>query len=183
MDDSHAIRRLKRGEVGALETLVLRYQEKAIRTAFLITQDEPLAQDVVQETFIQMYRHIGQFDEACAFEPYFLRSVVNACLNALKTSAKQISLDDDLSQVESLLSQAASAETEVEGRQFRAEILSALSRLKPRQRVVVVQRYYLEMSEKEMSAALDIPAGTVKWLLNGARTKLRALLGPGRRAK
>jgi RNA polymerase sigma-70 factor (ECF subfamily) len=171
MDDSQAIRRLKRGEVGALETLVLRYQEKAIRTAFLITHDEPLAHDVVQEAYLR------------PFEPYFLRSVVNASLNAVKATAKQISLDDDLSQVEYLLSQAASAETEVESRQFREEILSALSMLHPRQRAVVIQRYYLEMSEKETSAALNIPAGTVKWLLNEARTKLRRLLGSERRVK
>jgi RNA polymerase sigma-70 factor, ECF subfamily len=183
MDDSQAIRRLKHGEVGALETLVLRYQEKAIRTAFLITHDEALAHDIVQEAFLQMYRRIGQFDETRPFEPYFLRSVVNASLNAVKATAKQISLDDDLSQVEYLLSQAASAETEVESRQFRAEILSALSMLHPRQRAVVIQRYYLEMSEKETSAALNIPVGTVKWLLNEARTKLRGLLGSERRAK
>jgi RNA polymerase sigma factor (sigma-70 family) len=101
----------------------------------------------------------------------------------VKATAKQISLDDDLSQVEYLLSQAASAETEVESRQFREEILSALSMLHPRQRAVVIQRYYLEMSEKETSAALNIPAGTVKWLLNEARTKLRVLLGSERRVK
>jgi RNA polymerase sigma-70 factor (ECF subfamily) len=55
--------------------------------------------------------------------------------------------------------------------------------LHPRQRAVVIQRYYLEMSEKETSAALNIPAGTVKWLLNEARTKLRGLLGSERRVK
>jgi RNA polymerase sigma factor (sigma-70 family) len=104
MDDSQTIRRLKRGEVGALETLVLRYQEKAIRTVFLITHDEPLAHDIVQEAFLQVFRRIGQFDETRPFEPYFLRSVVNASLNAVKATAKQISLDDNLSQVESLLS-------------------------------------------------------------------------------
>ena len=46
----------------------------------------------------------------------------------------------------------------------------------PRQRVAIVQRYYLEMSEKEMTQALDIAPGTVKWLLNAARSRLRTLL-------
>ena len=183
MDNLQAIRRLKRGEVSALEFLVLRYQEKAIRTAFLITGDEPLAHDVVQDVFIQVYRGIMRFDDARPFEPYLLQSVVNASLNAIKKTTKQISLDEDLSEVESLLSQASSAETEVESRQIRAEILSALSKLHPRQRAVIIQRYYLEMSEKEMSASLNVPAGTVKWLLNEARTKLRTLLGSERRAE
>jgi RNA polymerase sigma-70 factor, ECF subfamily len=48
---------------------------------------------------------------------------------------------------------------------------------------VIVQRYYLEMSEKEMSQALDSPPGTVKWLLNSARARLRSLLGSERTAE
>lgn len=82
MDDAQTIRRLKCRKVDALETLVVRYQEKAIRTAFLITHDEALTHDVVQEAFLQAYRRIGQFDETRSFKPYFLCSIVNASLNA-----------------------------------------------------------------------------------------------------
>jgi RNA polymerase sigma-70 factor (ECF subfamily) len=42
---------------------------------------------------------------------------------------------------------------------------------------VIVQRYYLEMSEKEMAESLQAAPGTVKWLLNAARARLRGLLG------
>lgn len=180
MDNLLAIRRLKRGEVEALQVLVIRYEKKAIRVAYLITHDEPLARDVVQDVFLRIYRAIERFDETRPFEPYLLQSVVNASLNALKKEAKQVSLDDDLSEIESLLSKAASAESEVEERQFKAEIFESLSKLNPRQRAVVIQRYYLEMSEKEMSASLGVPVGTVKWLLNEARAKLRKLLGSER---
>jgi RNA polymerase sigma-70 factor (ECF subfamily) len=55
--------------------------------------------------------------------------------------------------------------------------------LPPRQRAAIVQRYYLEMSEKEMAEALEAPPGTVKWLLNAARARLRALLGSERMAE
>jgi DNA-directed RNA polymerase specialized sigma24 family protein len=47
----------------------------------------------------------------------------------------------------------------------------------------VVQRYYLEMSEREMAQALKVAPGTVKWLLNAARARLRELLGSTRRAE
>lgn len=183
MDDLQAIRRLKRGDIGGLEILVSRYQAKAVRVAFLITHDEALAEDVVQETFVRLYRRIGQFDSTRPFEPYLLRSVANAALNAARKSDRQVSLDGDPEQVERLLSQAASLESEVEYRQLKQQIVQALSRLEPRQRAVVVQRYYLEMSEKEMAAALDAPPGTVKWLLNTARTRLRDLLGSERSAE
>jgi DNA-directed RNA polymerase specialized sigma24 family protein len=47
----------------------------------------------------------------------------------------------------------------------------------------VVQRYYLEMSEKEMTETLEVAPGTVKWLLNAARSRLRSLLGSERNAE
>jgi RNA polymerase sigma-70 factor (ECF subfamily) len=180
MDDWQAIQRLKSGDIGGLEVLVSRYQAKALRVAFLITHDEGLAEDVVQEMFVRLYRRIGQFDSTRPFEPYLLRSVANAALNVARKEDRQVSLDSDPKQVEQLLTQAASVESEVEYRQLKQEIIQALSRLEPRQRAVVVQRYYLEMSEKEMAAALDAPPGTVKWLLSAARAKLRDLIGSER---
>jgi RNA polymerase sigma-70 factor, ECF subfamily len=68
----------------------------------------------------------------------------------------------------------------VEYSQIKRDILDALGQLPPRQRAAIVQRYYLGMSEKEMALALDAAPGTVKWLLNSARTSLRALLNKER---
>src|SRR3990172_12477092 len=176
MDDLQAIRRLKGGDISGLENLVLRYQPKAVHVAFLITHDEQLAQDIVQDTFVRLYQRIRQFDEGRPFEPYLMRSVVNAALNAAKKTAKRLSFDSDLGHVENLLSQAASVESEVEYIQLKQMIVAALARLEPRLRAAIIQRYYLGMSEKEMAVALDAPPGTVKWLLNTARAKLRELL-------
>ena len=82
MDDDQAIRRMKRGDIGGLESLVTRYQLKAVRAAFLITHDEPMAEDVVQDVFVRVFQRIRGFDESRPFEPYLMRSVVNAALNA-----------------------------------------------------------------------------------------------------
>ena len=177
MDDLQAIRRLKRGDMSGLETLVARYQVKAARVAFLIAHDEALAQDVVQETFIRLAQRIHQFDETRPFEPYLMRSVVNAALNAARQEGKSLSLDDESGKVERLLDRAASVESQVRFAQLKQEILTALSKLPPRQRAAIVQRYYLEMSEQDMALALDAAPGTVKWLLNAARARLRELLG------
>jgi RNA polymerase sigma-70 factor (ECF subfamily) len=179
-----AIRRLKRGEIAGLECLIARYQAKALRTAFLITHDEPMAEDVVQDAFVRFYQRAAYFDEARPFEPYFMRTVINAALNCLEHEQKgQPCSDADLSELENLLEQAASVEEQVEFSTLRWQIAEALEKLPPRQRAVIVQRYYLEMSEKEMSQALDSPPGTVKWLLNAARDRLRSLLGSERMAE
>ncbi|CAG1010298.1 ECF RNA polymerase sigma factor SigW [Anaerolineales bacterium] len=177
MDNTRAIRRLKRGDIGGLEILMEQYQVRAARAAFLITHDESVAQDVVQETFIRIYERIRQFDESRPFEPYLIRSVIHAALNAVRGSEKFTSLEDESGEIENLLDRAASVESQVESTQLQSEILNALSKLSPRQRAVIVQRYYLDMSEQEMALALDAAPGTVKWLLNAARERLRHLLG------
>jgi RNA polymerase sigma-70 factor, ECF subfamily len=176
MDDSQAIRRLKRRDMGGLETLVARYQIRAARVAFLITHDETIAQDVVQATFLRMMEAIDHFDDTRPFEPYLMRSVVNTALHVMRREKQSVSLDD-ADEVKVLLDRAATVESQVEYAHLREEILSAISKLPPRQRAAIVQRYYLGMSEAEMARALGAAPGTVKWLLNAARTRLRNFLG------
>lgn len=185
MDDVQAIRCLKSGAVGGLEVLVARYQVKAVDTAFLITQDEALAEDVVQDVFVHIYRRIQRFDENRPFKPYLMRSVVNAALDAVEKRAKWVhyTSDEEIGELGEMISQAASVEDQVEFAQLVQEIQSALVNLPARQRAAIVQRYYLEMSEKEMAEALDAAPGTIKWLLNAARTRLRILLGSERSAE
>lgn len=177
MDETKiAVQRLKRGDIGGLEILFTRHQVRAVRTAFLILQDEAAAQDVVQETFLRIYQRIRYFDESQPFEPYLLKSVVHGALNVARRSNKVVPLDGDQSEIESLLVGVDSPEAQIEAAQRSQQILSALNKLSPRQRAVIVQRYYLEMSEQEMSVSLQTAPGTVKWLLNAARTRLRDLL-------
>jgi len=178
MDEHQAIQRLKNGDIRGLEFLVIHYQVKAVRAAFLITRDLALAEDVVQGAFLQVFRSIGSFDATRPFEPWFMRSVVNAAVKAMQRSARQVQVGEEAD--EALLAEPGargeSVEAQVESLEFQDQIWEAMQRLSPRQRAVIVQRYFLEMSEKEMAEAAGTSIGTVKWLLNAARTRLRALL-------
>lgn len=180
MDEIEAVRRLKRGEISGLEYFVSRYQVKATRAVFLVIHDQARAEDVVQETFVRIFQNSSRFDETRPFEPYLMRSVVNAALNACRNDKRFVSIESDIDTVEGLISEAASVESHVEYWELRNEIMETLKQLPPRERAVIVQRYYLDMSEKEMALALDTAPGTVKWLLNAARNRLRDLLGRGR---
>ena len=185
MDEQEAIQVLKRGDVSGLAVLVTRYQVKAIRTAYLITRDEHLAQDVVQDVFLQVYRSIGGFDAQRRFEPWLMRSVVHAALKAAQKTAKHLRLspDEDNAEAQNWLIEQESVEGQIESAEFQQKIWDAMQTLSPRQRAVIVQRYFLELSEKEMAEQLDTAPGTVKWLLNAARERLRGLLGSERSAR
>ena len=94
MNEKQAVQRLKQGDIGGLEYLVAMHQVRAVRASYLITWDVQLAEEIVQETFLQVYRSINGFDGNRPFEPWFMRSVVNASVKAVKKSVRQVNVDD-----------------------------------------------------------------------------------------
>jgi RNA polymerase sigma-70 factor (ECF subfamily) len=182
-EDLQAVRRLKNGDMGGLESLVDRYQGKAVRAAFLILRDRQMAEDVAQETFLRIFRHIRRFDERRPFGPYFLRSVINSALEVVRKESQRKEVANGLESIEGLLDYAPAAEDEAEFEALKADVRSALDRLSPRQRATVVMRYYLDMSEREMAESLAAPIGTVKWLLSEARRRMQSLLTAERSPK
>ena len=178
MDEHQAIQRLKNGDISGLEFLVACHQVKAVRTAYLITRDLGLAEDVVQDSFLQTFRSIRGFDSTRLFEPWFIRSVVNASVKMMQRSAKQVEVGDeaDESLFAELAARVVSVEEQVESIEIQDQIWDAMQKLSPRQRAVIVQRYFLEMSEKEMAEDSGSAVGTVKWMLNAARERLRGLI-------
>jgi RNA polymerase sigma-70 factor, ECF subfamily len=184
MDEQQAILRLKRGDIGGLEFLVQRYQVKSIRAAYLITRDLALAEDVVQDSFIQAFHAIRGFDASRPFEPWFLRSVVNAAVKVVQKAARQVPMPDDAHETifAELAAQSESVEAQADSAEVQRQIWEAMQKLSARQRAVVVQRYFLGMSEAEMARESGTATGTIKWLLNAARERMRTML-PGRHEK
>lgn len=179
LKEQEAIQRLKQGDIDGLVTLVKNYQTTAIRAAYLITRDVGMAEDVVQDSFIQAYKSIQGFDSSRPFEPWFMRSVVHAAVKAVKKAERKIQFADELDldkAVTQLSSQFRSVEGQVETSEIQQQIWDVMEALSPRLRAVIVQRYFLEMAEKDMAVELSIAPGTVKWLLHAARDRLRTLL-------
>lgn len=189
MDEQTAINRLKRGDIGGLAALVERYEVRAVRAAYLITHDRTTAEDVVQNAFLRAFQRIDQFDDARPFAPWFMRSVVNAAIQAARRSQRTLSLDRDSADgydagtfAERLPDPRPGPADEVEMAELRATVWEALAQLSPEQRAVVVLRYYLDLTDAEMADELAIPPGTIRWRLHAARKRLRGLLpgAPGR---
>lgn len=178
LKEQEAIQCLKHGDINGLKALVERYQSKAIRTAYLITRDIGLAEDIVQDSFLRAYKSIHGFDGNRPFEPWFLRSVTNASVKAMQKAERQIQFGVDVEEEAfiQLVLHSESVESQAETVETHQQVWDAMQKLSPRQRAVIVQRYFLEMTEKDMSTELNIAPGTIKWLLNAARERLRALI-------
>lgn len=177
MEEGDAVARLKRGDISGLEYLVRKYQVEAVRVAYMVCRDRPLAEDIAQTAFINVYERIGSFDETRPFRGWFLRSVVNAALTASTRSRRTVSLENTLLQDDAALARLDPAlEEGIDSAEVSAAVSAALSQLPPQQRAAIVLRYYLGMSESEMSAQLNCAPGTGRWHLHKARRRLKTLL-------
>lgn len=180
MEEREAIERLKRGDPGGLEALVGQHHIRAVRTADLIVRDRALAEDIVQSAFVRAYDKIGRFDTRRPFGPWFMKSVVNDAIKAASRRERTISFDiEDVEGLLAWLTDTAKGPQELaEEAEDRERIWVAMEKLPPVQRAVIVQRYYLGMSEAEMAEDSTSPPGTIKSRLHAARKSLSKLLRP-----
>lgn len=183
MDEREAIAHLKAGDISGLEALVRMHQVDAVRTAFLITHDSSLAEDVVQAAFIRAYERIAGFQADRPFRPWFLRLVVNEAIKAAVRQKREVSLEElgaqgatDGPEAGRLTDQVLGPEELVEQNERKAAIRSAIRKLPPKERAVVVLRYYACLSEAEIAMILGRPRGTIKWLAHQAKKRLRERL-------
>lgn len=174
-----SIARLKEGDIGALAVLVEMYQLRAIRTAYLIVRDRPLAEDITQSAFIRAYERIGQFDPEAPFGPWFLRSVANDAIKAVERARRTLPLAEDGDDAPSivLVDPAAGPAALLEQAEDASAVWVLLGRLPARQRAVIVLRYFVGLTDVEIADHLDVPRATVRWRLFAARDQLRTWLG------
>ena len=181
MEDRIAVSRLKQGDLTGLESLVNRYQVQAVHAAYLIVYDRALAEDVVYTVFLRVAERIHQFDEERPFAPWFFRIVANDALKAAKKQNRVISLDEQLDEstvqlAQWLMDSSTHPEQLLEEKETGQMILKAIQSLPPEQRVTVVMRYFLDMSEAQLSTKMDRPLSTIKWWLRDARKRLYDLI-------
>ena len=127
------------------------------------------ASDVIQQTFLKVFRTIQQFTGSSRFETWLHRVTVNECLQHIRSRNRRPEVALEVEPPEGGSKTGAAVES--------AELLQvALDRLEPELRTIFVLRELEELSYAELAETLDVSAGTVASRLNRARTQLKELL-------
>lgn len=153
------------------------YGDELMRTACLLIKDRQLAEEAVQDTFIQAYSSITQLRDRGKLRSWLLRIVVNRC----RMRMRQWSFRNLLffGQMEPLLGSGRAEDQPEEHLVLnweRARLSEAISRLDYKQREAVVFYYYHGMSIQELSELLSLNPNTVKARLARGRLKLKSIL-------
>jgi RNA polymerase sigma-70 factor (ECF subfamily) len=177
LTDRELMERARRGDVAAYEELVRRYEEAAFRTAFLLCGDADEARDAAQEGFVRAWRALPRFRSGAEPRPWLLQIVANAARNRRRGASRQAALGLRLAGDPLSGGAAPSPEGSVLADERREALLAAIERLRPDDRLVIGLRWFVELDEASMAAALDVPRGTVKSRLSRAMNRLREEVG------
>jgi len=153
-----------------LEDLYRQHRMRLVRLAVLLVDDPATAEDVVQEAFTGLYRNWSSLRDAAAAVSYLRTAVVNGSRSVLRRrkTARDYTPPHTTT--------ARSAESLAMLSAEHQAVVNALSKLPPRQREVLVLRYYGGLSEAEIAEATGISRGTVKSTASRALESLQRLL-------
>jgi RNA polymerase sigma-70 factor (ECF subfamily) len=179
-DETGLVSRAREGDAEAFSELTNRYARNIFRLANHITQSQEDAEDVLQETFLNAYEHLKDFQGNSKFYTWLVRIAVNQALMKLRKrkSDRTVSLDQGYDTGEETVAREIAAWDEnPEQRYSRDEIREilneAIESLPDIFRTVFVLRDIEELSTEETAAALDLSIPAVKSRLLRARLQLR----------
>jgi len=190
--DAEWIAALQTGDPTAYEELVETFAEPIYRLAYRIVQDPADAEDVLQETFLRVYLHIGEFQGRSGLKTWLYRIATHQALAVLrrrqrKLDAATTTLDDDeedgsddgpLTAERLADPDAASPEDWALAHETEECVLRAVERLSPPLRAALVLHLFEGLSLPEVATALEISHSAAKVRVHRARQALRQALAP-----
>jgi RNA polymerase sigma-70 factor (ECF subfamily) len=177
--DPELHRRLAGGDRGAFEALYRRYASAAYGLAYRLTGQQMLAQDVVHDAFMALWRAPEAYDPARgAFRTFFLSLVHHRAVDVVRREERLRKRQDRVSNLEPRHDEDV-AEGVVEAANIshqRERVRESLDILPPEQRQVLEMAYFQGKTQKTIAEETDIPLGTVKTRTLAAMRKLRDAL-------
>jgi len=188
IDDGVLVEQCRRGDSAALETLILRYQNRIYNVILKICANADDAAELTQETFVKVIENIDEFEGRSSFYTWAFRIAINLTLNYCKRSVKlgirSLDAGDDEHNrqargvLKEFLSDDSSPDPAVvaQNRELCEIAIKSLMGLDDPQRAVVVLRDIEGMNYAQIAKVLDVELGTVKSRLSRARSNLREIL-------
>ncbi|MBO8164131.1 MAG: sigma-70 family RNA polymerase sigma factor [Brevibacillus sp.] len=148
------------------------YGTKLLRLVYFFVRDRDLAEDITQEVFVKVYRHLPHFRGESSIHTWVYRIAVNECKGYLRSWAFRKIVPMDVIESRS----GASVEAEALNKLDRDDVTRLVMALPFRHRQVIVLHYYGELSIAETAAVLGLTEGAVRTRLHRARQQLKKMM-------
>ncbi len=169
MSEADLIRQAQQGDPDAWEPLMRIHQAAVFRLAYLLLGDPDEAEDAAQETFLRAYHALRRFDPSRPLRPWLMQIVSNLVRNHHRSLGRQFKV------LLRLAAEPAASEASLAPDDTHA-LWHAIRKMSFEHQQVIYLRFFLDMSEQEISAAVGIAPGTVKSRLHRALAALRQVI-------
>ncbi len=182
--DKKLVKRVQKGDKGAFDLLVLKYQHKIVNLVMRYVRDPELALDITQEAFIKAYRALPRFRGDSAFYTWMYRIAVNTAKNHLAAQRRRpLDVELDLQDPEQYDLHARLRETDTPegvtlGRELKETVERAIAGLPEDLRTAIILRELEGMSYEEIAQTMECPVGTVRSRIFRARDAIAKKVGP-----
>ncbi|RZV35225.1 MAG: RNA polymerase sigma factor RpoE [Chromatiales bacterium] len=182
--DKKLVKRVQKGDKGAFDLLVLKYQHKIVNLVMRYVRDPELALDITQEAFIKAYRALPRFRGDSAFYTWMYRIAVNTAKNHLAAQRRRpMDVELDLQDPEQYDLHAKLKETDTpEGvslsNELKETVERAIAGLPEDLRTAIILRELEGMSYEEIAQTMECPVGTVRSRIFRARDAIAKKIGP-----
>ncbi len=181
--DKKLVERVQKGDKGAFDLLVLKYQHKIVNLIMRYVRDPELALDIAQEAFIKAYRALPRFRGDSAFYTWMYRIAVNTAKNHLAAQRRRpMDVELDLQDPEQYDLHAKLKETDTpEGvalsNELQETVERAIAALPEDLRTAIILRELEGMSYEEIAETMECPVGTVRSRIFRARDAIGKKIG------
>ena len=181
MNDQDLVQAYIKGDQSAIETLINRHRSKVYTYILLTIKNQPLAEDLFQETFIKVIQSLrsGKYRDNGRFLSWVIRIAHNLIIDHFRKEKQMNSVSNDDSVVDLFNSKKLSddnIEELIVNSQIKAEIRALINELPDDQREVVLLRHYGELSFKEIADQTDVSINTALGRMRYALINLRKLI-------
>jgi RNA polymerase sigma-70 factor, ECF subfamily len=181
--DLSLVQRVQRGDKGAFDVLVLKYQHKVVKLVMRYVRNPAEAEDIAQDAFIKAYRALPQFRGDSAFYTWLYRIAINTAKNAVVARDRNpvdfdldMTNNDESYEMQGRLKDSETPEALVLTDEIRTTVNAAIANLPEDLREAIVLRELEGLSYEEIAARMDCPVGTVRSRIFRAREAIDSRL-------
>jgi RNA polymerase sigma-70 factor, ECF subfamily len=176
LNETNLIKNILDGDTQAFHDLVRQYEDTVFSFAFKVCRNREKAEETVQDTFVNVYRKLHQFDGKSKFTTWLYSIVTNNCLmknRQRKIDDASVQFDEEHEHSHNRLSESPTPLETVMSDELRGQLDAAILKLPVEYRIVFVLRDIEGLSANETATVLKISVAAVKSRLHRARKALR----------
>ncbi len=184
VSDEDLMMKCRKGDIGAFELLVRRYQNPLINYIHRFIDDYHRSEDLSQETFLRVFKSASRYKPTASFKSWLYTIATNLCRNEIRNRSRRntcsfeelVEEGTDVYDTEIMRDTRYLPDVLLEKKEQRQIIRKALAQLPDNQRVALTLVTYQDLRYEEVAEILGCSVGAVKALIHRARQKMKKLL-------